>query len=595
MNDDDQLAEAFGVDDDNGAAAAAPTDQFTKALESRLRAEFHAASETPSMTTDVSAAARDTDVSAPAPLGGMPIPVAELTEAAITTSRPRRRKLQAAIAIAIAAAAALVAGVLAANRGSDTSNKPLSVAAITAGTNGTVRVHVTVKLSADLTNPCAITTTTTSPTSTSATLCAGTGPENLGQEGVIDFDNHVGEMTISMHGAGSDARSTMLFADGKTYYDATSLLTMFSQIPQGNAAQLDKLKQQVTSGHVRWIELALTTPPGSSDSPLGPSLLGSDPSLLIDKLQASGVTIEKVGDETLGVVATSHYRFDIAQSKLGDPSESGDATFDLWTDDQHRLIQMTETPPRTASGFAASLVTITFSDYGGPDHLAKPADDEILSFTEYMKLMGGPTDIPEMPTPSTEPTKLDKPWTLVASGTDPVPWKIWYGSAAKNWQCFALEASDERGAPTTAIDGKPASCQQGTRDGLQLYGDFLSLRVVMGLAQVGVTDLTIHRADGSSVPLAIDANGAFGWYGAAAPKPVEVTWRDANGGAQSCKPIDLASSKQNNDLPPPNKNKASATTTSFPTGLRVCSSMFFTLNGNRLVQGSTATTSVAAP
>ncbi len=479
------------------------------------------------------------------------------------SARSRRRALFASITVVVVVA--IVAGFVAVTRSGEHSagraSKTVVLAQITSATHGAVRFHLAVTWNG---RP------------------EGIGSVNFGGDGIADLDHKIMQLTVTVPsvpgGPNVGGRETTLYV-GKHMYISADIFRRLSSTTPGIMLP-GGLEQRLRSPKIKWIDVGFVTNFGDGHSP-SPFGQNPDPSDLVESLRKNGVKVSDLGTATVRGVRTTHYRalwmkritapsmsstsnsFHLESGRLAPPLTTSTPStrterviIDLWAEPSHRLVQLATTTKGPGT-LGSQTVTETFSNYDGPP-LSPPKPDEVYTLSSISDITPSPSapstpwTAPPPPSPyASAPAKLDGPWSLVASGTTPVAWKVWHGTAHGGWQCFASEPTNVTDINETVnapiVDGKHAWCANTTVSalwaphGVELFSSPLGPPTVfMGLLHAGSRLLALHFADGTVQPLAVDRDGAFGWFGRGTP--TSLTWIDAQGAAQRCGPTDPPSS-----------------------------------------------------
>jgi hypothetical protein len=171
------------------------------------------------------------------------------------------------------------------------------------------------------------------------------GPELRQGTGALDFRTHRGWFALG--------GSTYAIFDGPILYV--------------RAAELDLL----TSKH--WLRF----PADGDSTPFGTP--AADPAKLFRFVRSGARDIRKVGQETIGGVATTRYDGTIGPNHL----DLSNASFSVWIDGDGlarrlRVLDRTEDPPST--------LTLEFSDFGAPVTVDVPAQNDVLTAAELEQL-----------------------------------------------------------------------------------------------------------------------------------------------------------------------------------------------------------------
>jgi hypothetical protein len=173
--------------------------------------------------------------------------------------------------------------------------------------------------------------------------------------GLIDYANGRGEIVIRFKSdAAPEARA--LYMDRNTYLGTK------------------------VGGSMYWLKESAEDATGTDRFMPGPG--GTSPDRLLKDLIKSSKKVEKLGNEEIRGVTTTHYQAHLDSTKPGvNPVES--VTVDAWIDDQGlpRRVRV----PFGAGGDAAAVVDLF--DFGVPVDIEAPPANEIVSEDKFDKLM----------------------------------------------------------------------------------------------------------------------------------------------------------------------------------------------------------------
>jgi hypothetical protein len=222
---------------------------------------------------------------------------------------------------------------------------------------------------------------------------SGTGiPGNYSVSGAYDLDNGAMEMDVA-DGSGSPAAGAeTLIVGGKAYV----------KIPAGLGAGVTK----------PWMSIAM--PDGSGLG--GSAMAGMEPQQMLKELQGVTGGLTVVGHETIDGVDTTHYHGTIDPAKvMAKAGKGGGADMaghmgtvpvDIWVDGQGRLVRqqmsVSGLPGLSDSGATPTgdvVITIDFTDLGGPVAITAPPADQVQAFdpSQIMKNLGSGSSLPGAP------------------------------------------------------------------------------------------------------------------------------------------------------------------------------------------------------
>ena len=220
---------------------------------------------------------------------------------------------------------------------------------------------------------------------------SGTGmPGNYSVSGAYDLDNGAMEMDVTGGSGSPAAGAETLIVGGK----------MYVKVPAGLGAGLTK----------PWMSIAI---PGGSG--LGSSATaGMEPQQMLKEVQAVTGGLTVVGHETIDGVDTTHYHGTVDPAKIiakeGGGADMaghvGTIPIDIWVDGQGRLVRQ-QTSVSGLQGLSDSgstptgdvVVTIDFTDLGGPVAITAPPADQVQAFdpSQLMKSLGSGSSLPGAP------------------------------------------------------------------------------------------------------------------------------------------------------------------------------------------------------
>ena len=190
-------------------------------------------------------------------------------------------------------------------------------------------------------------------------------------EGILDYsgDMPATQMTMTMPGASGGGEMEMIMVDGVIYMTMPGMTTDGSYLmidPKSNPELADQM--------------------GGMDS----LDLGSTTKMLTEGLEKA----EKVGEEDIDGVATSHYvvtvNTDAAKEMLGDMEQGAGAaeipdslTYDVWLDSEGRMVQV------NADINGTGTVKMNMSDFGADVSIEAPPADKVQDMSEMMSGMSG--------------------------------------------------------------------------------------------------------------------------------------------------------------------------------------------------------------
>lgn len=188
-------------------------------------------------------------------------------------------------------------------------------------------------------------------------------------EGVFDYDDRVGEMTMSITGAGlPSAQSIDMIVDGDFLY----------------------MKAPPSLGAPGWTRMDMSEIPG------GTNQFSQDPSQYLDFLRGAGEDVEEVGTEEIDGVETTHYEADLSLDAILEQAPEGDAEAlrsqlealgggdtipsEVWIDEDGLPRRIKLTMHVESDGQSADMdITMGLSDYGIEVDVEPPEDYEEIS------------------------------------------------------------------------------------------------------------------------------------------------------------------------------------------------------------------------
>jgi hypothetical protein len=195
-------------------------------------------------------------------------------------------------------------------------------------------------------------------------------------------DGSRARMTMDMPGVGE---MQVLLVDGTYYYE-------FPGLPDG----------------IEWASMSVDEV--AAVSGIDPRAAGAqDPTKAFEALSAVSDEVETVGEEQIGGVDTTHYRFTADAAALfdqaveagtlgGDAADAveafqGDTVMDAWIDGDGLIRRLTYElsmdPTMTGPGMPSTFsYELTFSDYGAPVDVAAPPADRTMSMQDMMGSAG---------------------------------------------------------------------------------------------------------------------------------------------------------------------------------------------------------------
>ncbi len=197
--------------------------------------------------------------------------------------------------------------------------------------------------------------------------------QSVTMTGSGDFDNaaKVGSLHVEF-GVGSTSGAIDEVLTGTTIYMKSPLFS--AALPAGKT----------------WIKLDLKKPAAATGIDLS-ALLAQNPTDSLAQLQARG-GVKAVGEQTLGGVATTHYRGRVDVSKLQQAGQlkalvGASAPYDVWVGKSdgyvHRIrVGLAAAPAGTAGSQAISMtMTMDFSDFGKSVSVKAPSAAETYDAT----------------------------------------------------------------------------------------------------------------------------------------------------------------------------------------------------------------------
>ncbi|HEX5586120.1 MAG TPA: hypothetical protein VFZ17_02330 [Acidimicrobiia bacterium] len=162
------------------------------------------------------------------------------------------------------------------------------------------------------------------------------GELGLRASGVVSGDGHTGTVSVDL---GDLGHVEQRIVDGTVYIDAGGLFG---------------------GSDGKWIALPLD---GLGDAGTSIPGLNGTPKSALDLLRDVAGPVETIGDDTVAGHHATHYRATV--------SEGGDASIDVWIDDQDRVVKIQSTSPDGGAD-----ITFEVTAFGVPvDVTAPPADD----------------------------------------------------------------------------------------------------------------------------------------------------------------------------------------------------------------------------
>lgn len=204
-------------------------------------------------------------------------------------------------------------------------------------------------------------------TMTMAMSVSGQSLELTG-EGVFDYDEQVGEMTMTIGGAGLPDEQSM-----ETIIDGTYL---YMKMPAA------------LGGDGGWVRMDMTSVAG------GANQFSQDPSQYLSFLRGASDEIEEVGTEEIDGVTTTHYKAELSFDKILEQAPDEEAAdvraqlealggeldsipSDVWIDEDGLPRRMQLDMSIEAQGQTADMeITMDLFDYGVDVNVEPPADFE---------------------------------------------------------------------------------------------------------------------------------------------------------------------------------------------------------------------------
>lgn len=195
-------------------------------------------------------------------------------------------------------------------------------------------------------------------------------------EGKFDYDEQLGEMTMTISGSGlPSSQSIDMIVDDRYLY----------------------MKTPAALGGGGWQRMDMTVAVGSR----GANQFGQDPTQYLDFLRGAGEDIEEVGTEEIDGVTTTHYKAELSfEAILDHAAESGEATdeeiealrtqlealgdesmpSEVWIDDDGLPRRMKLAMSVEAGGQSADMdITIDLFDYGIEVDVEPPKEYEEIT------------------------------------------------------------------------------------------------------------------------------------------------------------------------------------------------------------------------
>lgn len=273
------------------------------------------------------------------------------------------------------AALALVAGACGGGGGSQSPADAIAAASTNTSEAGSARVSIASKV-----------------TLPEAMAAQGRSSIEFGGEGLVDYENQVGQMTMDMSDMGG-APGTPQLGDMNMIFDGTMIYMQF-----------DLLAQQLPKGK-SWVRFDLATVGEEMgvDMSQFTQFSNNDPTASLAYLEGA-TDLEEVGSDEVRGEETTHYEgvvdLQAAADKVEDEKLSKaiedlieiggqkEVPLEVWIDGEDRIARMMyafETPAGQGSTDSlTSEITIEFFDFGTEVDVTIPSDDESVDLQEMI-------------------------------------------------------------------------------------------------------------------------------------------------------------------------------------------------------------------